>query len=185
MQITSATLQPIQLKATYMNITQYSPPSNPTGLKKLFSKFSAPNPTISLSSSTSAVAFLRVATCTTKILVSREFAQDFLRAQKKPPPSTTRLSVLVVSKAEYDASTAEDPVFAGVIPRRQGRVYIGFGTHQTTGFGGHVGVQALVPTVERESIDFADGILRVWNGELLSSVGIFTRSLTPESDTDR
>jgi len=74
-----------------------------------------------------------------------------------------------------DASTRGDPVFAALIPERQGRVYIGFPTHQTTGFRGHVGAPALVPTVERESIDLADAQLRVWNGELLGCVGIFAR----------
>jgi hypothetical protein len=54
-------------------------------------------------------------------------------------------------------------------------VYIGFPTHQTTGFGGHIGAPALVPTVERESIDLADPHLRVWNGELLGCIGIFAR----------
>lgn len=87
--------------------------------------------------------------------------------------------MLCISKAEYDASTHNDPVFRELIPRKQGRVYIGFPTHQSTGFGGHVGAPALVPTVERESIDLADPQLRVWNGELLGCVGIFARYLSP------
>ena len=83
--------------------------------------------------------------------------------------------MLCISKSEFDASTHNDPVFAELIPREQGRVYIGFPTHQTTGFCGHVGAPALVPTVERESIDLADPQLRIWNGELLGCVGTFAR----------
>jgi len=92
--------------------------------------------------------------------------------------------MLCISKAEFNASSANDPVFAELIPQKQGRVYIGFPTHQTTGFGGHVGAPALVPTVERESIDLADPQLRVWNGELLGCVGIFARYLSAVMRSD-
>jgi hypothetical protein len=175
MQLTSATLQPIQIKATYMAATQQQPPSAQTGIKKLFSRFGAPPPPADLSIETSAIAFLRIATAKVSITIGSKFASEFERAQKKPPPRETKISMLCISKAEFDASTHNDPVFAELIPRKQGRVYIGFPTHQTTGFGGHVGAPALVPTVERESIDLADAQLRVWNGELLGCVGIFAR----------
>jgi hypothetical protein len=175
MQLTSATLQPIQIKATYMSATQYHPTTPATGLKKLFSRFNAPQMPLDLSKQITAVAFLRVATAKVNITVSSKFATEFERAQKKSPPKETKISMLCISKAEFDASTRDDPVFSELIPRKQGRVYIGFPTHQTTGFGGHVGAPALVPTVERESIDLADAHLRVWNGELLSCVGIFSR----------
>ena len=175
MQIISATLQPVQIKATYMNITQHIPLTPQTGFKKLFAKLAAPTPPPSLSSTTTAIAFLRVATAHLTVSIGPKFAAEFERAQKKPPPRQTKLSLLCVNKHEFDASTANDPLFAGLIPKKQGRVYIGFPTHQTTGFRGHVGAPALVPTVERESIDLADPQLRVWNGELLGCVGIFAR----------
>lgn len=179
MQLQSATLQPVQIKATYLAATQHSPhqPTVTTGLKKLlFSRFQPPPPTPQdLSRSVSAHAFLRIATAQVSASIGAKFAAEFERAQKKPPPKQTKLSLLCISKAEMDASTRNDPVFADLIPREQGRVYIGFPTHQTTGFGGHVGAPALVPTVERESIDLADAQLRVWNGELLGCVGIFAR----------
>jgi len=175
MQITSASLQPVQIKATYMNITQHIPTAPTTGFKKLFSRLAPPTPPPSLSATTTAIAFLRVATAQLSISIGPKFASEFERAQKKPPPRQTKLSLLCINKHEFDASTANDPLFAGLIPKTQGRVYIGFPTHQTTGFRGHVGAPALVPTVERESIDLADPQLRVWNGELLGCVGIFAR----------
>lgn len=176
MQLTSATLQPIQIKATYLSATQHTPTLPTTGLKKLFSRFNVPTtqPT-DLSKQVTAVAFLRIATVNISISIGSKFASEFERAQKKPPPKTTKISMLCISKSEFDASTHNDPVFQQLIPREQGRVYIGFPTHQTTGFGGHVGAPALVPTVERESIDLADVQLRIWNGELLGCVGIFAR----------
>jgi hypothetical protein len=175
MQLTAATVQPIQIKATYMAVTQEVPNSAPTGFKKLFSRLGGPAPPTDLSLQTSAVAFLRIATAKVSITIRAQFAAEFERAQKKPPPKETKISLLCVSKAEFDASTQNDPVFADLIARKQGRVYIGSPTHQTTGFGGHVGAPALVPTVERESIDLADAQLRVWNGELLSCIGTFAR----------
>jgi len=178
MQIVSATLQPVQIKATYLAATQHSPtpPQQLSSLRKLFlSKFQPPPPPTDLSTETTAIAFLRIATADLTVSVGRQFAAEFERAQKKPPPKKTKISMLCISKAEMDASTRGDPVFATLIPERQGRVYIGFPTHQTTGFRGHVAAQALVPTVERESIDLADAQLRVWNSELLACVGIFAR----------
>ena len=176
MQLTSATLQPIQIKATYLAATQNLPTVPATGLRKLFSRFNTPSPqSIDLSKQITAVAFLRIATAQLSITIGSKFAQEFERAQKKPPPKNTKISMLCISKSEFEASTHNDPVFAELIPRKQGRVYIGFPTHQTTGFGGHVGAPALVPTVERESIDLADVQLRVWNGELLGCIGIFAR----------
>ena len=177
MQLTSATLQPIQIKATYLSVTQNAPPQIiNNSFKKLFSRLNTPIP-VDLSSQKTAIAFLRIATAKLSISIGSKFAAEFERAQKKPPPRETKLSMLCISKAEYDASTHNDPVFQELIPRKQGRVYIGFPTHQSTGFGGHVGAPALIPTVERESIDLADPQLRVWNGELLGCVGIFARVL--------
>jgi hypothetical protein len=176
MQLTSATLQPIQIKATYLYATQYVPTVPTTGLKKLFSRFNnTPSQPTDLSMEITAIAFLRIATANISISIGSKFAAEFERAQKKPPPKTTKISMLCISKSEFDASTHNDPVFTELIPKTQGRVYIGFPTHQTTGFGGHVGAPALVPTVERESIDLADVQLRVWNGELLGCIGIFAR----------
>ena len=175
MEITAASIQPIKIKATYMAATQYTPTTPATGLKKLFSRFNTPTQTLELSTETTAIAFLRIVTAKVSISIGRKFKAEFERAQKKPPPRETKICLLCISKAEFDASTHNDPVFANLIPRRQGSIYIGFPTHQTSGFGGHVGAPALVPTVERESIDLADPHLRVWNGELLGTVGIFAR----------
>jgi hypothetical protein len=175
MQIISATLQPVQIKAIYIAATQHLPTSAPNGFKKLFLRLGGPTQPADLSTETFAIAFLRIATAKLSVAVNSKFAAEFERAQKKPPPKETKISMLCISKAEFDASTHNDPVFADLIPRKQGRLYIGFPTHQTTGFGGHVGAPALVPTVERESIDLADPQLRVWNGELLNCVGTFAR----------
>lgn len=55
-----------------------------------------------------------------------------------------------------------------------GRVFIGFRTSQTTGLGIHLAAP-LLPTVEREAIDFVDAALREYNSELLEISGMLMR----------
>ena len=67
---------------------------------------------------------------------------------------------------EYESSTkgvGTDGLFEDLVPTvgKQGRVFIGFPTHQTTGCSVQLAAH-LIPTVERESIDFVDKTLNVW-----------------------
>ena len=55
-----------------------------------------------------------------------------------------------------------------------GRIFIGFRTSQTTGLGIHLAAP-LLPTVEREAIDFVDAALREYNSELLEISGMLMR----------
>ena len=57
-----------------------------------------------------------------------------------------------------------------------GFIFIGLGTHQTSGFGMHVSTH-LIPTIERENIDFQDPYIRKWNQELVHTVGMIARLL--------
>jgi hypothetical protein len=164
MTLESATLQLIHIKASYMRATQ-DLPSGPFSFQ----------PRGSLSARNDATAFIRIANAKVGVSICQKLAASFERSTKKQPPCETSISLLCISKAELDASTLSDPIFADLIPKVQGRVYIGFPTHQTTGFAGHVSGPSLVPTVERESIDLADPQMKIWNRELLNCVGIFAR----------
>ncbi|CAF1417698.1 unnamed protein product [Adineta steineri] len=55
-----------------------------------------------------------------------------------------------------------------------GLIFIGLGTHQTTGIGMHV-YSHLIPTIERENLDLQDPYISKWNRELLLSVGQIAR----------
>jgi hypothetical protein len=55
-----------------------------------------------------------------------------------------------------------------VIP--SGLVFIGLGTHQTTGVGMHV-FSHLIPTVERENLDMQNTHITLWNREILAAMG--------------
>ena len=55
-----------------------------------------------------------------------------------------------------------------------GLVFIGLGTHQTTGLGMHV-FSHFIPTVEREQLDMQDAYLKKWNEEILTVAGQIIR----------
>jgi hypothetical protein len=55
-----------------------------------------------------------------------------------------------------------------------GLVFIGLGTHQTTGMGMHI-FSHFIPTIERENLDLQDPHIAKWNKELLASVGQIAR----------
>ncbi|KAK0383551.1 hypothetical protein NLU13_9462 [Sarocladium strictum] len=134
----------------------------------------------------SSTIFLRATSASIRTSVSASFASELERATKKPPPKTTKLSILTSSYDESQASgdaavsgavgKATD-VFASVLPNKKpgGRIFIGFPTMQTTGAGMHVSAPSVIPTVEREAIDLNARWVRTWNVELLRAAGIITR----------
>lgn len=106
---------------------------------------------------------------------------DLERATKKPCPSSTRLSIIFSDrdtscqkKSEKTFSKDLD-IFSGIRPR-EGKVFIGQATGQTSGFGGHLAAR-FIPTVERESIDLNDRSVSVWNKELLYMAGLLSRAI--------
>lgn len=140
--------------------------------------------------------FLRTVAAALKVSPSAHFANEMLRATKKALPKTTRYSLVWTGKDEYEASrgvTTDDSdetdarkVFSGLLPTDlgtvQGRVAIGFATHQTSGFAGSVGAR-FISTVERESLDFQSKYVAEWNRELLWAGGVLARTVF-ESEMD-
>ena len=135
--------------------------------------------------STSSI-FLRVTSAQIKTNVSASFAAELERATKKPPPKTTKVSILTSSYDETMASEQSSvssqaakaaDVFSSVLPSKKpgGRIFIGFPTTQTTGAGMHISAQSVIPTVEREAIDLNARWVRTWNIEMLRVAGIMSR----------
>ncbi|EGR49627.1 uncharacterized protein TRIREDRAFT_121453 [Trichoderma reesei QM6a] len=135
----------------------------------------------------SATIFLRATTASIKTHVSASFSAELERATKKPPPKTTKISILTTSYDEAEASKSSSAesgafakatdVFASVLPSKKpgGRIFIGFPTMQTTGAGMHISAPSVIPTVEREAIDLNARWVRTWNVELLRAAGIIAR----------
>ncbi|KAK2603456.1 hypothetical protein QQS21_004316 [Conoideocrella luteorostrata] len=130
--------------------------------------------------------FLSATSATVQTKVSSSFASELERATKKPPPKTTKISILTASYDEAGASEESatntafrkvTDVFASVLPSKKpgGRIFIGFPTMQTTGAGMHVSAPSVIPTVEREAIDLNARWVRTWNVELLRAAGIVSR----------
>ncbi|KAG0215948.1 hypothetical protein BGX28_007174 [Mortierella sp. GBA30] len=151
----SVDLQSVQLDATRMEVSRW---------------------TREVSTSTTTI-FLRTASGNLDVKVSKQFANEMERTTKKYPPNQTAIQILYVGHDEKQASADDKSIFKDLVPfPEQGRIFIGFPTHQTTGFSSHVAGR-FIPTVERESLDFVDKCLQVWNHELLSMAGLLSRTL--------
>ncbi|SNX84781.1 uncharacterized protein MEPE_03490 [Melanopsichium pennsylvanicum] len=157
--------------------------------------------------SVSASIHLRIATANVSVSADKSFEREIERSTKKPPPRLTAFHLIFTGKQEYDASFPDESeaadasvsitssaaaldkgvrqIFSGLMPRLQdqGHAFIGFRTHQTTGFSGHIAAR-FIPTVERESLDFVDRYCAQWNSELLSMGGYVARAVYENELTD-
>lgn len=111
---------------------------------------------------------------TFEVRASKSLGDQMERVMKKRPSPRATLSILIES--EQDESTGfRHPILKALIPTAgEGRVFIGFETHQTTGLALHL-LAPLVPTVERESIDLVTPALRLWNVHCLKAARILVR----------
>lgn len=186
MRIAGVETERLQIDAKYMNITHYRPPvvDIANGLRSIFSRFSGAQPvsstvkeasTSNLSEYSTATIFLRIATAAVTTSVSSAFAKELERATKKPPPKTTKIAILSMSKDELDASEHKAEIFSNVLPSKAGKIFIGFPTHQTTSISAHISAPSVIPTVERENIDLNARVVKEWNIEMLRVSGILAR----------
>ncbi|CAG8705877.1 9435_t:CDS:2, partial [Ambispora leptoticha] len=135
----------------------------------------------------STTIFLRIANGYLDVRVSKEFSAEMERSTKKKPPSKTLIQMLFTGFDEHSSSggggsdNAQSKkvidIFKDLLPYpEQGRIFIGFPTHQTTGCCSHLAAR-VIPTVERESVDLVDKTLAVYNEEMLTMAGILSRLL--------
>ncbi|EKM56817.1 uncharacterized protein PHACADRAFT_141759 [Phanerochaete carnosa HHB-10118-sp] len=134
---------------------------------------------------------LAVFSAEVEVRLDERMKKELLRATKKNPPTHMKYELIYTGKEEYDASKKEDEqsplgtgsIFQGLRADIDGtgaaRIFIGHSTGQTTGIGGHMSAR-FIPTVERESIDFMDRNVRVWNEELLGVGGYLARTAYEE-----
>ncbi|RPB00166.1 hypothetical protein L873DRAFT_1843132 [Choiromyces venosus 120613-1] len=182
MRIARVDTESVQIDAKYMNVTHYRPPVPEISqtFRSIFSRLAsqpvAPKEPVQadLSAYTTVSIFLRIATATVNTNVAPVFARELERATKKPPPKTTKLAILSMSKDELDASEDAE-IFSNVLPGKSGRIFIGFPTHQTTSISAHISAPSVIPTVERENIDLNARVIRDWNIEMLRIAGILAR----------
>ncbi|KAJ3193124.1 hypothetical protein HK101_005381 [Irineochytrium annulatum] len=123
--------------------------------------------------------FMRTASGTCGVRLSSHLAKEMERTTKKRAPALTDVNIQFSNFDEYESSSSargKSFIFDELIPgpKEQGRIFIGFPTHQTTGCSMQLAAH-LIPTVERESIDFVDRNLNVWNQDLLTIGGLLAR----------
>ncbi|CAG8703351.1 13798_t:CDS:10, partial [Dentiscutata erythropus] len=112
-----------------------------------------------------------------KVQVPSKFSVEMERLTKKKPPSKTTIQVILPVYDDYESSDVTFDIFKDLLPfPGQGNIFIGFRTHQTTGYSVNLAAR-VIPTVERESIDFAEKTLSTYNKEMLSSAGTLCRLL--------
>lgn len=135
-----------------------------------------------LAGTSQATVFLRISTVNVQTYCGKNLAAELERATKKPPPKHTKIAILTSSHDESSQTTVSGTgaskageIFATVLPTKNGRVFIGFPTAQTTGLLAHISAPSVIPTVERENIDLNARWVRDWNVEMLRVAGIACR----------
>ncbi|KAI0565871.1 Histidine kinase/HSP90-like ATPase [Gracilaria domingensis] len=111
------------------------------------------------------------------VMVPDSMERRIFRVTKKSTPPHVNIQVFIDAVARTSSSrrTGSKAIIDSFSPEMGGgRVFIGFKTSQTTGIAAHLAAP-LIPTVEREAIDFQNDALRVYNTELLSIAGIVMR----------
>jgi len=191
-----------QSNANNNNLAQSSSDAGGISLRSFFGRFTNPSANNSvrkaqreedalqetifedLVGTSRATVFLRMSTVSVQTNVSRQLAQELERATKKPPPKRTRIAILTSSYDETSASKTTvsgssskkaSEIFASVHPTKNGKIFIGFPTAQTTGLLAHISAPSVIPTVERENIDLNARYVRDWNIEMLRVAGIACR----------
>ncbi|PKC61018.1 hypothetical protein RhiirA1_488641 [Rhizophagus irregularis] len=118
---------------------------------------------------------LKIASGNLDVSAEDEFSAKMKRITKKELPRETTIQMIYTGFEEHGNYVSQ--FFEDLLPYpEQGRIYIGFPTHQTTGCCSHLSAR-VIPTVERESIDLVDMTLAKYNSEILCLAGTLCRIL--------
>ena len=129
--------------------------------------------------------FLKHFRASSSVLTTTKFANEMERTTKKKPFQNVNIDLIYINWEQLNATSGESmegskistkhPILSKLLPfPTNGKVFIGFETHQTSGLGVHF-TAPFIPTVERESIDFVDSCLKIWNIELVKLTGRLCR----------
>ena len=117
------------------------------------------------------------------LILDEAFHNHIRRILKKSLPPNVQIQLLYTPNSIIGKpQSTHGRILNALIPLKfhddeihpSGLIFIGLGTHQTTGIGMHV-YSHLIPTIERENLDLQDPYISKWNSELLLSVGQIAR----------
>ncbi|KAG2069450.1 hypothetical protein BDR04DRAFT_1101540 [Suillus decipiens] len=141
----------------------------------------------SLKSSTQFSAKYSIYSANVSVSAKSSLEKGLESATKKKPPKDFPFEMVFFSKDEHDKQSQEEDISGfgsvfrgpqGLCPRLEAehaaRIFIGQSTAQTTGMACHMSGR-FIPTVERGSIDLANGHVSKWNEELLYVAGFLAR----------
>ena len=134
--------------------------------------------------------FLKHFRASALVRTTTKFSIEMERTTKKKPFQNVKVDLIYVNWEQLNATNGESiegskistkhPILSKLLPfPTNGKVFIGFETHQTSGIGVHL-TAPFIPTVERESIDFVDSCLKIWNLELIQLAGRLCRLIYEE-----
>lgn len=129
--------------------------------------------------------FLKHFRASSSVQTTTKFANEMERTTKKKPFRNVNVDLIYANWEQLNATSVDSiegskvstkhPILSKLLPfPTNGKVFIGFETQQTSGFGVHF-TAPFIPTVERESIDFVDNCLKNWNIELVQLTGRLSR----------
>ncbi|CAF0737424.1 unnamed protein product [Adineta steineri] len=122
----------------------------------------------------------------TEVHINEDFHKQIENVLKKRLPSIIHIEILFPSDQIFEKeqwnNLTNDEILKDLIPLKyfqekfspSGQIFIGLGTHQTTGIGMHI-YSHLIPTIERENLDLQDPYISIWNEQLLKSIGNIIR----------
>ncbi|PKC14058.1 hypothetical protein RhiirA5_269102 [Rhizophagus irregularis] len=173
-------LTSVDVRGVQLDVKRLIDPSN------IITKQWRPSPITNFQTEEASI-FLRIASGNLDVKVSSAFSLEMERTTKKKPPNKTTIQMIFTGFDERNSSGDNNnkisPIFKDLLPYpEQGRIYIGFPTHQTTGCSSHLAAR-VIPTVERESIDLVDKTLAKYNSEMLCLAGILCRILYEDEMT--
>lgn len=120
------------------------------------------------------------------LIIDETYHNHIRRILKKSLPPSIQIQLLYAPSHIVSQTSKKTDVHMNIlnslIPLKfqnqeihpSGLIFIGLGTHQTTGIGMHV-YSHLIPTIERENLDLQDPYISKWNRELLLAVGQIAR----------